>query len=236
MAGNSLHPGADQVGMRPRPLTPELSDRRAAVAELGMQIRELLATAVLSEAPVDVLRDVAAQVETLRASLGSVQRPPERPASVDDLVSGVRMFNPVIGEGSAVAPPLRVTYEDALVRGSCTLGPQHEGPHLYAHGGVTAMLLDQILGHAVAAAGAIGVTVDLATRYRRPVPLGQPLLLWAEAVDTDGERTTARGAITTAADPGTPLVEAEGRFRKLELRQVQRMYAALFDGSPPREP
>lgn len=227
--GRGQHPGADQVGLRPRPLTPELADRRAAVAELGEQIRELLATAVLSEVPVDVLRDVATQVEALRGPLGAVQRPAERPASVDDLVSGVRMFNPVIGEGSAIAPPLRVEYTEDRVLGHCTLGPQHEGPHLYAHGGVTAMLLDQILGHAVAAAGAIGVTVDLTTRYRRPVPLGQPLLLWAEAVGGDGERTTARGALATAADPETPLVEAEGRFRKLELRQVQRMYAALFE-------
>ncbi|MGH3467198.1 MAG: PaaI family thioesterase, partial [Thermocrispum sp.] len=229
----SLHPGVDAVGMRPRPDTPELADRRAAVAELGAALRELLAATVLSEAPVDVLRQVATQVTALTEPLAAVQRPLARPASVDDLVSGVRMYNPVIGEGSPVAPPLRIEYEDDRVLARCTLGPQHEGPHLYAHGGVTAMLLDQILGHAVAAVGAIGVTIDLTTRYRRPVPLGEPLLLWAEAVGGDGERTTARGALTTASDPDTPLAQAEGRFRKLELRQVQRMYAALFDTPDP---
>lgn len=227
------HPGADQVGLRPRVVTPELTERRAAVAELGARMRELLAAAVRAEVPVDVLRSTAAAVAELAGPLAAGERAPERPASVDDLVAGVRMFNPVIGEGNAMAPPVQMTYDGLRVEGRCSLGPQHEGPHMYAHGGISSLLLDQILGHAAAAAGAIGVTTELTTRYRRPVPLGVPLLLWAEAVEFDGERTTARGAIATAADPSTPLVEGEARFRKLELRQVQRMYAALL---PPESP
>lgn len=235
-AGRGQHPGADQVGLRPRPDSPELAERREAVAELGTRMRELLAVATLTEVPADVLREAAAQVAALTGPLAAVQRPVERPASVDDLASGVRMFNPVIGAGNAIAPPMVVEpdeLEPGRMIGRCTLGPQHEGPHLYGHGGISAMLLDQILGHAVAAAGAIGVTIELSTRYLRPVPLGVPLLLWAEAAGGDGERTSARGVLATAADPSTPLVEADGRFRKLELRQVQRMYPALLDRREP---
>jgi acyl-coenzyme A thioesterase PaaI-like protein len=50
---------------------------------------------------------------------------------------------------------------------------------MYGHGGVSAMLIDQLLGHAAAAAGHPGVTTDLSVRYRRPVPLDVPLRVWA---------------------------------------------------------
>lgn len=206
----------------------ELTERRAAVAELGEAIRAVLAAAVRSEVPVDVLRSTAAAVSALADPLLDVQRAAEQPASVDDLMSGVRMFNPVIGAGNAIAPPLRMTYDGRRVEGRGVLGPQHEGPHLYGHGGISALLLDQVLGHAAAAAGSIGVTTELTTRYRRPIPLDVPLVVWGEAVDVTAERTTARGAIALDSDPNTPLVEGEASFRPLDPGQFQRMYASLL--------
>lgn len=206
----------------------ELTERRAAVAELGGAIRAVLAAAVRSEAPVDVLRSTAAAVSALADPLLDVQRAAERPASVDDLMSGVRMLNPVIGAGNAIAPPLRMSYDGRRVEGRGVLGPQYEGPHLYGHGGISALLLDQVLGHAAAAAGSIGVTIELTTRYRRPIPLEVPLLVWGEAVEVTAERTTARGAIALDSDPNTPLVQGEASFRPLGPQQFHRMYASLL--------
>ncbi|MEX3104165.1 MULTISPECIES: hypothetical protein [unclassified Streptomyces] len=42
----------------------------------------------------------------------------------------------------------------------------HEGPPGYGHGGFTAMLLDEVMGHACVAAGHPGMTVSLTTHYR----------------------------------------------------------------------
>src|SRR5208282_368492 len=78
------------------------------------------------------------------------------PASVDDLMGGVRMFNPVIGAGNPIAPPMRIKIGEDGAEGWCTLGHAYEGPPMYGHGGVSAMLLDQLLGHAAAVSGRPG--------------------------------------------------------------------------------
>lgn len=223
-------PGAEDAGLRPRRQTDELTDRRAAVAELGAAMRELLEVGVRTEVAADALRDAAEAIRKVTETLGERLRDPARPPSVDDLVTGVRMFNPVIGEGNPIAPPLRSEIDGDQVEGRCTLGTAHEGPHMFSHGGISAMVLDQILGHAAAAVGNVGVTTSLSVRYRRPVPLGVPLRIWARAIEVEGNRTKAIAAIATEAEPDTPLVEAEARFLRLSLEQVQRMYPGMVNG------
>jgi acyl-coenzyme A thioesterase PaaI-like protein len=95
------------------------------------------------------------------------------------------------------------------------------------HGGMSAMLIDQLLGHAAAASGHPGVTTDLSVRYRRPVPLDVPLRVWARVVKVEGRRISAVGGITTAAEPDVPLVEAEGRFARLRPDQAGRLFGRL---------
>jgi acyl transferase domain-containing protein/acyl carrier protein len=94
----------------------------------------------------------------------------------------------------------------------CTLGAAYEGPPMHVHGGVSAMLLDHVLGNAGAASRVPGVTTDLSVRFLRPVPLDTPLRVWARVSETEGPRTLVIGAITTVDEPGVPLVEGEGRF------------------------
>jgi acyl-coenzyme A thioesterase PaaI-like protein len=165
--------------------------------------------AVRSEAPTEALRQAALEVRKLTEPLTERLRAPERPPSVDDLVTGVRMFNPVIGQGNPIAPPVGFEADGDFVKGRFTLGAAHEGPHMFSHGGISAMLLDQALGHAAAAAGNVGVTTDLSVRYRRPVPLGVPLLVWARVRDLADDRTLANGAIATVAEPDLALVTAD---------------------------
>ena len=86
-------------------------------------------------------------------------------------MGGVRMFNPVIGEGNPIAPPVEIKTGADGAEGWCTLGHAYEGPPVWGHGGVSAMLIDQLLGHAAAGPATSGVTTDLSVRYRRPVPL-----------------------------------------------------------------
>ncbi|MDX3309741.1 hypothetical protein P1S61_11670 [Streptomyces sp. ME08-AFT2] len=56
------------------------------------------------------------------------------------------MYGPVTGAGSPLAPPMRVTPADGGFVGRCDLGIAHEGPPGYVHGGVSAMLLDELMG------------------------------------------------------------------------------------------
>lgn len=210
--------------------TAELAGRREAVAELGDALRGLIAAAVASEVPVDVLRRVTDDVRRLSGELAEVSRPIDRPSSVDDLRRGQRLFNPVVGPGNPVAPPLRVRIEDGVAIGTCTLGLPYEGPFTFAHGGISALLLDQIMGYATAAAGYPAVTGRLQVRYRSAVPLGASLVVRGRVIDVLGVRVAVRGTIGLATDPDTALVEADGRFLMLRPEQARRLF-----GRPPAD-
>ena len=201
-----------------------LAERREVVAELGDALRDLMSRSIGSEVGVDVLRQVAAEARELAAALAERQRRLDEPSSVDDLRRGQRPFNPVVGRGNPFAPPMQVEVVDGVAIGTCTLDRRHEGPFTFAHGGVSAMLLDQIMGHAAAAAGHPGVTGRLEVRYRDAVPLGQPLRLRADFIDVLGVRSAVRGSISLATAPDRALVEAEGRFLALSREQAARLF------------
>jgi hypothetical protein len=204
-------------------------DRRAAVAELGAEVRALVDLAVRTEAPAAVLRESARRIRELAPALRERTRSLAESASVDDLRRGVRMFNPVIGVGNPIAPPLRYQADENGAEGRCTLGQAYEGPPMHVHGGVSAMLIDQVFGRAVAVATAPGVTTDLSVRYRRPVPLDVPIRVWGRVVEAEGPITSVVGGITTVGEPDVPLVEAEGQFWRLQPDQARRMFAGLAD-------
>lgn len=116
--------------------------------------------------------------------------------------------NAVVGVRNPIAPPLTVVREEDRVSADFELSAAYEGPPDLVHGGVSALILDQLLGEAAAAAGKPGMTGTLTVRYRRGAPLGA---LRAEArVDrVEGIKTYAVGHI---ADADGICVEAEGVF------------------------
>jgi acyl-coenzyme A thioesterase PaaI-like protein len=110
---------------------------------------------------------------------------------------------------ASVRPGDRTVGEDRHVRFEITLGPLYEGPPGLVHGGVSALLLDQLLGEAAAVGGGPGMTGRLTVHYRKPTPLGRLSLEgWLDS--TTGRKSVAKGRIT---DPdGEVTVEAEGLF------------------------
>lgn len=220
--------GVRDLHVREVEWTPELVDRNDAVAELGEALRELSAAAITSEVDADVVRGTAAQARALAVALSAERRGLHERSSIDDLRRGQRPYNPVVGVGNPIAPPLHIEYLDGAAVGSCTLDARYEGPVTYAHGGISALLLDQVMGYASAAAGQPGVTGRLEVRYRAAVPLGRPLRLEARLVDVLGVRARISGSISLAdergAVEGSPLVEAEGRFLTLRPEQSARLF------------
>jgi hypothetical protein len=202
--------------------------RRRAIGELGDALRALIACATTTEVATEEILRAAERVREAAGPLGERVRGRGELPSADDLLGGVRLYNPVIGGGSALAPPLRIAVRDGVAVGHCSLGMAYEGPPTYAHGGVIAMLLDQILGHAVVASGNPGMTVRLDTSYRRPVPLLTPLRLTAEVLAVDGRVVTATGAVTTAEAPGEVLSEATGTFVALRAEQARELFGPVL--------
>lgn len=201
----------DADSYRPNAMSPaETAEHDAVFGALTRSVRELLEAQLLTEVDHDVAREVTAEVEALTARLRKQSR--DEPLGIEVGADGRTRAhgNAVIGLRNPVAPPLRVERSpDGKAWSSFRLGPQYEGPPGLVHGGVSALLLDQLCGEAAAAGGAPGMTGRLTLTYRRPTPLGD---LSAEAwiAEVEGYKTTVRGHLKDA--DGNPTVEAEGLF------------------------
>ena len=87
------------------------------------------------------------------------------------------------------------------------LGAAYEGPPGLVHGGVSALVLDQVLGEAAGAGGKPGMTGTLTLRYRQGTPLGDLRAEgWIDRVD--GIKTYAKAHIL-----GTRRGDRRGRGR-----------------------
>jgi acyl-coenzyme A thioesterase PaaI-like protein len=118
--------------------------------------------------------------------------------------------NAVVGLRNPVAPPLVLHHEpDGLVWSEFALGAAYEGPPDHVHGGVSALILDHVLGAAAHKLGRPAYTGTLTLRYRRRTALGRPLRAEAHVERTEGVKTYSVGHI---ADEDGVTVEAEGVF------------------------
>lgn len=207
---------------------PARDERRAAVAELGSALRELVDAAVRTEVPAADLAAAAATARELAAALRVGGRGLLDVAAVDDPVAGERWYSPVYGPGSPVAPPLLVDSEGGgRVTARVTVPKALEGPPGLAHGGTIATVLDHVLARALRSAGRGGLTATLTVTYRRPVRLGVEHVLHAEVAATEGRRSTARARIATAEDPDTVLAEGEGLFVALRPEAAAATFAGV---------
>lgn len=123
---------------------------------------------------------------------------------------GISRHNPVTGPENAIAPPVHLdATADGGLTGSVNLGLVYQGPPGYVHGGVSAMIMDHVLGVANHVAGETGMTGTLTLRYRRPAPLWQELAITARQVAVDGRKIRTVGSILS---DGEECVSAEGLF------------------------
>jgi hypothetical protein len=218
---NDADPRTDRV------TAGELAHQTAAIIRLGGELRDLVeATVRTTDAP-DTLHRVADAVRQVTSQLTERRRAPAEIPEVDEFPGGTRIYNPVSGAGSPLAPPVDVTPTPDGLMGRCTLGIAHEGPPGYSHGGMSAMLLDELMGRACVAHGMPGLTVSLQLRYRRPVPLETPLRILARVSGTDNRKIYVTGSITTEADPAADLVTGDAVFVAPEPDRARALFPDL---------
>ncbi|MGR6966240.1 PaaI family thioesterase [Geodermatophilus sp. URMC 61] len=215
---------------------PYDADLMAAVTELGTALRELVDASVLTTVPADQLRAAAADARAVTARLAATQRPATQLPVLDDPLVFRRVYNPVSGVGSALAPPVRIRRVEGGVVGEALLGPAYEGPPGYVHGGMSSLLMDQLLGSAAIAAGLWGMTVRLEVDYRRPVPLSTPLTMRAQVTEAAGHKCVVTGTIATASASDRTLVEARGVFVMPREELHADYFGAITDASGQHRP
>ena len=159
--------------------------------------------------------DAAAALKEVADGLERVADPGRRLRAQPDPVGHPQEFfptSPVIGFANPVAPPVVVEAVDGELRGTATFDYQYEGPPTCVHGGVIAMVFDEMLGAANIMAGSPGMTGTLTIKYRKPTPLRTPLRLEARFMERDGRKIRTFGAMYNG---DTLTAEAEGIFIEL---------------------
>lgn len=185
--------------------------RLAALSVLAQQVRELMDAAALTDVGEDEVTAVTAELVALTDRLRAARRGTPQPHELAPDGTYRHLGNAVTGACNPHALPLRTQVTPGGgVRSDLTFRPIHEGPPNSVHGGVSAMILDHLLGNAAAVAGRAGMTGTLSIRYRLPVPYGLPLVATAEVSRVEGRKTWIDGRI--AAPDDTVLVEATGLF------------------------
>jgi len=99
---------------------------------------------------------------------------------------------------------------DGSVRATIVLDPKFQGWQGIAHGGIVMMLLDEAMAHASGHAGERGMTASMSVRFRKPVPLGVPLVLDGFVRWRRGRVLGLEGRVSEA--DGTLLATSEGNF------------------------
>jgi uncharacterized protein (TIGR00369 family) len=109
---------------------------------------------------------------------------------------GPMPLNPIIGACSPVRPDVRLHLADGEIAGTATFTKRFVGPPGYAHGGISAMLADQIVAASPLAVGVRSITRSLELRFLRPLPLDEEVELWG-VCEPVGDGYRARFTITT---------------------------------------
>jgi acyl-coenzyme A thioesterase PaaI-like protein len=115
------------------------------------------------------------------------------------------------GEHNPQSLGMRVRLEDGQARCLLTLAPQFQGWANIAHGGIVCTVLDEIMAHAVIHFIGQGVTTNMETTFRKPVPLGQELKTLGWVVLHRGRLAESAGEIRLAADD-TLLAQGKARW------------------------
>ncbi len=108
---------------------------------------------------------------------------------------GPMPLNPIIGACSPVRPDVELHFADGEIAGTATFTKRFVGPPGYAHGGISAMLADQIVAASPMAVGVRSITRSLELSYLRPLPLDEEVELWG-VCEPEGDGFRARFTVT----------------------------------------
>lgn len=188
----------------------EMHEHDRVLGALAQRTRELIDASLHTTVDHETVEEVTAALEVLTEKLRKESDPGFLGVKIGPDGSGRNHGNAVVGLRNPFAPPLKVEKtKEGTAFAAFHLGAAYEGPPSLVHGGVSALILDQMLGEAAAAGGAPGMTGRLDLTYRRPTPLGD-LTAKAWIHEVNGHKTTVRGHIL--GPDGEPTVEAEGLF------------------------
>jgi acyl-coenzyme A thioesterase PaaI-like protein len=154
------------------------------------RLNAIVAASDVSDQELSEIASLVAQVDDRLESWAEVSRYPlgERL----DGRAGMFVNHPVIGALNPCAPPLVVVPDGQRLVGTATYGTPFEGPPGCVHGGHIAAGFDSMVVMTAGINGLAGLTRSLTIRYRRPAPLGVPLVYQGDVESRTDQSTIVR--------------------------------------------
>ena len=112
----------------------------------------------------------------------------------------------------------------------------HQSYPNVTHGGISAAILDEVIGRAIMAfydRNTFGVTIELNMRYKKPVPYGVELKAVGRITRDSGRIFEGTGEIYLP--DGTLAVSATGKYMKRQLGQITNSDFAENDWFTPED-
>jgi uncharacterized protein (TIGR00369 family) len=122
----------------------------------------------------------------------------------------------VCGKGNPGGLQIKFQYpEPGICRAEFTPPRKFQGWQGILHGGIVSTLLDEALAHAVGGAergggGSGAVTAELCVRFKRPVPIGQPVVIEGAVRSDKGRVVECESSLKDMN--GNELASAKGKL------------------------
>ncbi len=144
--------------------------------------------------------------------------------------------NTCFGCGGANDRGMKLTFEQddeaKRIRGQFALGAEYEGGKGYIHGGMIAVVLDEVMGKVSRFRGVRAVTAELNVEYLRPVKVGAMLRVEGYESEMSGRNLFIVGEIW--GEGNVLLARARGRFVVLRETDVRNVEAQAALGAAPK--
>lgn len=208
---------------------PDFEALQGAVAG----VRKLIAHLRKTKAPRDLLRGIENEVASLNERLASYDH--EGPYAQRCLVLGDMdhtrdtdipaeffPYSPVIGPLNAIAAPIEFDFDGEEVHAEHVFDAPYNGPPTAVHGGIIALVFDELLGSLGALRDIGGFTGTLNIRYRSLTPIGKSIRMHSWLERREGRKTFVMG---TMHDGERLCAEAEGIFIQPKISMIEHAMA-----------
>jgi hypothetical protein len=206
-----------------------------ALSAAAAAVRRLIAHIRKTRAPEALLRELAREAEALADKLAPYDY--EGPYAQRRLVVRAELeghecdtdspaeffpYSPAIGPLNPVAPPVAFQLVGRELEAEHVFDAPYNGPPTAVHGGVIALVFDELLGTLGAMLGIGGFTGTLKVVYRSLTPLHQPIRMRSWVDREEGVKVFIKGTMHTGEGEHERLcAEAEGIFIRPKVSMLQ---------------
>jgi len=208
---------------------PDFEALQGAVAG----VRQLVSHLRKTTAPRDLLREVENEVAALNRRLEAYDH--EGPygqrrlvmSDFDhtrdtDIPAEFFPYSPVIGPLNAIAPPIEFDFDGEEIHAEHVFDAPYNGPPTAVHGGIIALVFDELLGSLGALRDIGGFTGTLSIRYHSLTPIGEPVRMRSWIDRREGRKAFIMGTM----HHGSRLCAvAEGIFIRPKISMLEHAMA-----------